>query len=182
MAHGRRKTLRRFLGMAGYYWSFRLNFSTVIRPLTDLLSPKNDFVWTPECQQAFENAKSLLCHSPVLAAPDLSRPFKLEIDASAVGAGAVLLQEDVDGVDHPESYFSKKFNRHQIHYSTIEQETLALLWALQHFEVYLGSSSLPVTVFIDHNPLTFLSRMYNHNHQLIRWALLVQDYHLVIKH
>ncbi len=139
-------------------------------------------MWSSECQQAFESAKSLLCHSPVLAAPDLSRPFKLEVDASAVRAGAVLVQEDADGVDHPVSYFSRKFNKHQVHYSTIEQETLALLWALQHFEVYLGSSSLPVTVFTDHNPLTFLSRMYNHNQRLMRWALIVQECNLNIQH
>lgn len=42
-----------------------------------------------------ESAKSLLCHIPVLPAPDLNRPFKLEVDASAVRAGAVLLQEDL---------------------------------------------------------------------------------------
>lgn len=177
-----RKALRRFLGMAGYYRSFCRNFLTVIQPLTDLLSPKTNFMWSSECQQAFESAKSLLSHSPVLAAPDLSRPFKLEVDASAVGAGAVLLQEDADGVDHPVSYFSRKFNKHQVHYSTIEQETLALLWALQHFDIYLGSSPLPIMVFTDHNPLTFLSRMFNHNRRLMRWALLVQDYHLNIRH
>lgn len=99
----------------------------------------------------------------MLAAPDLACPFKLEVDASAVGAGAVLLQDDADGIDHPVSYFSRKFNKRQVNYSTIEQETLALLWALLHFEVYLGSSSLPIIVFTDHNPLTFLSRMFNHN-------------------
>lgn len=104
-----RKALRRFLGMTGYYRSFCQFFSSVVKPLTDLLSPKVDFEWTPECQQAFDNAKSLLCHSPVLATPDLSWPFKLEVDASAVGAGAVLLQEDAVGVDHPVSYFSRKF-------------------------------------------------------------------------
>lgn len=144
--------------------------------------PKVDFASSSECQNAFENVKSLLCHSPVLAAPDLSHPFKLEVDASAVGAGAVLLQEDAEGIDHPVSYFSRKFNSHQVNYSTIEQETLALLWALQHLEVYIGSSSLPVTVFTDHNPLIFLSRMHNHNQRLMRWALIVQDYHLQIQH
>ncbi|KAK5890792.1 hypothetical protein CesoFtcFv8_014278 [Champsocephalus esox] len=108
-----------------------------------------------------------------LAAPNLGKPFKLEVDASAVGAGAVLLQEDADGVDHPVCYFSRKFNKHQVRYSTIEKETLALLLALQHFEVYVGSSSLPVAVFTDHNPIVFLSRMYNHNQRLMRWALIV---------
>ncbi|XP_029980233.1 scavenger receptor cysteine-rich type 1 protein M130-like, partial [Sphaeramia orbicularis] len=45
-------------------------------------------------QEAFESVKALLCSAPVLAAPDFSWPFKLEVDASAFGAGAVLLQED----------------------------------------------------------------------------------------
>lgn len=177
-----RKALRSFLGLAGYYRAFCRNFSSVVEPLTRLLSPKVDFVWTPECQVAFDSAKSLLCHAPVLAAPEFSKPFKLEVDASAVGAGAVLLQEDVEGIDHPVCYFSKKYNRHQLNYSTIEKETLALLLALQHFEVYVGSSSLPVVVYTDHNPLVFLARMYNHNQRLMRWALMAQEYNLEIRH
>lgn len=95
-------------------------------------------------------------------APKFSVPFKLEVDASAVGAGAVLLQEDEEGIDHPICFYSKKFNRHQCNYSTIEKEALALL-SLQHFEVYVGSTSYPVLVYTDHNPLTFLCRMYNQN-------------------
>lgn len=46
------------------------------------------FEWSEEREQAFNGAKSLLCSAPVLAAPDFSRPFKLEVDASYVGAGA----------------------------------------------------------------------------------------------
>ena len=99
-----------------------------------------------------------------------------------MGAGAVLLQRGEDGIDHPVAYFSRKLNRHQANYSTIEKETLALLLALQHFEVYVGSTSLPVVVFTDHNPLVFLSRMFSHNQRLMRWALLVQDFNLDIQH
>lgn len=135
-----------------------------------------------ECQHAFDSAKSLLCSAPVLAAPDFARPFKLEVDASATGAGAVLLQDGEKDVCQPVSYFSVKFNCHQLNYSTVEKEALAFFLALQHFAVYVGSSLSPVTVFIDHNPLVFLHRMYNHNQRLMRWALLVQDYNLVIKH
>lgn len=177
-----RRELRRFLGMIGYYRGFCKNFATVVTPLTNLLSPKQTFVWSEECQVAFENAKALMCTSPVLAAPQFDRAFKLEVDASAVGAGAVLIQEGKDGVDHPVCFFSRKFNKHQANYSTIEKETLALLLALQFFEVYLGSSSLPTIVFTDHHPLVFLSRMYNANQRLMRWALFVQNYHLEIHH
>ncbi|KAK5902645.1 hypothetical protein CesoFtcFv8_007881 [Champsocephalus esox] len=112
-----RRELRRFLGMAGYYRRFCRNFSSVAAPLTTLTSPSKSFVWS-----------------------DFSKPFKLEVDASGVGTGAVLLQEDAQAIDHPVSYFSRKFNKHQLKYSTIEKEALAL----QHFEVYLGSSVKPI--------------------------------------
>lgn len=177
-----RRELRRFLGMAGYYRCFCRNFSVVVAPLTSLCSPTVPFVWTDECQHAFEAVKSLLCCAPVLAAPNLSLPFKLEVDASATGAGAVLLQDGTGDVCHPISYFSVKFKKHQLNYSTIEKETLTLLFALQHFGVYVGYSPSPVVVFTDHNPLVFLSRMYNHNQRLMRWALLVQGYNLEIRH
>lgn len=177
-----RRELRRFLGMAGYYRSFCKNFSTIAQPLTSLLSPSRTFLWSTECEHAFNAIKDLLCNAPVLAAPDFDSAFKLDVDASYVGAGAVLIQGGKDGIDHPVCYFSRKFNKHQLNYSTIEKEALALLMALQHFDVYVGSSISPVTVFTDHNPLVFLSRMYNQNQRLMRWALIVQGYNLIIKH
>lgn len=71
---------------------------TVVSPLTNLLSLSQGFVWSEECQWAFEAIKTLQCSSPVLSAPDFRKPFKLEVDASALGAGAVLIQGDTAGL------------------------------------------------------------------------------------
>ncbi len=178
-----KRELRRFLGMAGYYRGFCKNFASVVSPLTDLLSSERKFVWNPECKSAFQAAKDLLCNAPVLSAPNFTLPFQLQVDASAHGAGAVLLQEDSFGIEHPICYFSKKFSKCQKHYSTIEKEALALLLALQHFEVYLGSGSgSPIVVYTDHNPLVFLSRMSNSNQRLMRWSLIVQEFNLDIRY
>lgn len=122
-----RKDLRRFLGMTGYYRAFCPNFATVVSPLTDLLSPKIELVWTSSCQQAFDNAKALLVNAPILAAPNFEKVFKLAVDASETGAGAVLLQGDEQGIEHPVCFFSKKFNSHQRNYSVIEKEALAFI-------------------------------------------------------
>ncbi len=94
-----RRELCRFLGMAGYYRSFCKNFSTIVQPLTSLLSPSRQFLWSDECQHAFNSIKTLMCSTPVLVAPNLSSKFKLDVDTSVVGAGAVLLQEDEDGIE-----------------------------------------------------------------------------------
>ena len=79
----------------------------------------------------------MLKNEPVLAAPNFNEPFKLAVDASDFAAGAVLLQQGHDGIDHPVCYFSKKFNKSQRNYSTIEKECLSLILAIQHFEVYV---------------------------------------------
>lgn len=176
--HATKKELMRFLGMIGYYRNFCCNFSSVVAPLTNLLKGSVKFNWTADCQQAFENAKSLLSSAPVLAAPRLEESFQLQVDASQVGAGAVLLQKDENEIDRPVSYFSRKFNRHQFNYSTIEKEALALIWA----QVYIGGGLHPVVVFSDHNPLTFLSSLQNTNQRLMRWALFLQPYNLSIRH
>ena len=177
-----KKELMRFLGMAGYYRKFCSNFSTISAPLTNLLKKNIKFIWTQSCQEAFDKLKAILKSEPVLAAPDFQKPFKLAVDASDVGAGGVLLQEDESGVGHPVCYFSKKFSKCQKNYSTIEKECLALILSIQHFEVYISSSSSLVTVYTDHNPLTFLRKMKNKNQRLLRWTLLLQEYNLDVRH
>ena len=176
-----KKELQRFLGLVGFYRSFCRNFSTVVFPLTELLKSGNKFVWSSECQQAFENVKSLLCSCPVLAAPRFDRQFVLQVDASQVGAGAVLLQGGDEGVVRPVCFFSRKCNRHQANYSVIEKEALALILALQHFEVYVGGTA-PLIVYTDHNPLTFLGTLKSPNQRLVRWSLFLQGYDLEIRH
>ena len=163
-----KKQLMRFLGVAGYYRKFCRNFSTVAESLTQLLSKKATFLWNEKREQAFEELKAMLKCAPVLSAPDFDRQFKLAFDASDVAAGAVLLQEDKDGVDHPICYFSKKFNANQRNYSTVEKECLALVLALQHFEIYVSPSCAPVIVFSDHNPLVFLHKLKNKTQRLLR--------------
>lgn len=95
-----------FLGMAGYYREFCPNFASVGAPLTDFLKADVNFLWSCLCQQAFYQLKDLLSSAPVLATPQLDRPFKLQADAS--DAGAVLLQDDQKGGERPVGYFFKK--------------------------------------------------------------------------
>ena len=159
-----------------------LNFSEIAAQLTNLLCKKVKFVWTDDCQLAFDKVKLLLQNSPVLKCPDYKKPFKLIIDSSDVGTGSLLVQEASDGLDHHVSYFSKKFLKYQKNYSVVEKETLDLVLALEHFDVALGSTPFKIKVYTDHNPLTFLKTMKNKNQRLVRWSLALQEYNLEIQH
>lgn len=177
-----RKAIQRFLGMAGYYRKFCKNFSTIAQPLTTLLQKNVKFSWTDTCQESFEKIKSLLTSHPILAAPNFEKVFKLMVDASDIGIGSVLIQEDDDGIDHPVCFFSKKLTKYQKGYSTIEKECLGLLMSLQHFDVYLKNARHQVIVYTDHNPITFINRMKGKNQRVLRWSLTLGEYNLDIRH
>jgi hypothetical protein len=59
-----KRQLMRFLGMVGYYRKFCPNFSDIASPLTDLLKKNSKFVWSEECESAFNKIKSILMSSP----------------------------------------------------------------------------------------------------------------------
>jgi hypothetical protein len=82
-----------FLGMAGYYRHFILDFSKISKPITELLKNNVKFVWSPECKKAFPTLKKLLTTAPVLAQLDIEKPFDVYCDASGTGIGCVLMQE-----------------------------------------------------------------------------------------
>ena len=175
------KGLRRFLGAAGFYRRFCRNFSSVCLPLTNLLKKGQKFKWSSDCQQAFEDIKAMLSFSPVLKSPDFSSPFILYTDASGSGIGGVLMQRDHQDVERPVSYFSRKLNKHQLNYAPIEKECLAIILCITHFSVYLNNGHT-TTVFTDHNPLAFLSKMKEKNQKLLRWSLILQEYDIEIRH
>ncbi|XP_069168027.1 uncharacterized protein [Procambarus clarkii] len=160
------KELLRYLGMIGYYRGFCKNFSTK---------------WGEACQESFEKTKKLLMEAPVLISLDFSARFILYVDASDDGIVAMLAQERSE-VHRPVAFYSKKFVKYQRAYSTVEKVALALVMALKHFDVYAGGGAITILLFTDHNPLTFLYKMRNSNQRLTRWALLLREYWMDIKH
>ena len=59
--------VRSFLGMAGYYRHFILDFSRVSKSIAGLLKNQAKFVWSSDCEEAFQTLKRLLTTAPVLA-------------------------------------------------------------------------------------------------------------------
>jgi hypothetical protein len=177
------KDVRSFLGHAGFYRRFIHSFSTIAKPLCNLLSQDVQFDWTSKCQEAFEKLKGLLTTAPIMQAPDWSLPFELMCEASdfTVGdfaVGAVLGQRK-DKKSHVIYYTSKTLNDAQLNYTTTEKELLAMVFALDKFRSYLvGSLAI---VFIDHIALKYLLTKQDAKPRLIQWILLLQEFNLEIQ-
>ncbi|WVZ15235.1 hypothetical protein V8G54_012801 [Vigna mungo] len=121
---------------------------TIARPLHDMLK-KEGFKWTEEAKDAFHKLKTQLSNTPVLALPNFSKEFILEVDASGQGVGAVLMQDQ-----HPIAYISRSFNSQQIALSTYEKELLGVVFAVQKWRHYLLPKSF--TIRTDHQSLKYI--------------------------
>ena len=167
------KDVRSFVGLASYYRKFIPSFSKVAGPLHALTKKDVAFVWTPQCQSAFEKLKQLLMTAPLLVYPHFDRPFMLETDASGAGLGAVLAQRQDDGLVKPVAYTSRSLQTHEKNYGITELEGLAVVWAVKQFRHYLYG--LKCQVYTDHEALKALLNTPCPSGKLARWGMALQE-------
>ncbi|KAK1419540.1 hypothetical protein QVD17_28715 [Tagetes erecta] len=172
------KSVRSFLGHAGFYRRFIRDFSKITRPMTRLLEKDITYVFDAECLKAFEFLKEQLTSAPILIAPDWSLPFELMCDASDFAVGAVLGQRK-DKHFHPIYYASKTLNDAQENYTTTEKELLAVVFAFDKFRSYLVLSK--TVVYTDHQAVRYLFAKKDAKPRLIRWILLLSEFDIEIK-
>jgi hypothetical protein len=141
--------VRSFLGLAGYYRRFILNFSKITKPITELLKKGNKYVWSEACDETFKHLKKLLTTSPVLAQPDTTKPFVVYCDASGTSLGGVLMQEG-----RVISYSSWQLRHHEEHYPTHDFELAAVVMALRTWRYYLLWNV--VHIYTDHKSLKYI--------------------------
>ena len=117
-----------------------------------------EFVWSPECQEGFDNLKKALISAPILAYPDYSKPFILETDASLKGLGAVLSQNGDDNTVRVIAYASRSLKpgeKSMRDYSSAKIELQALKWSVcEKFKDYLLGSKF--MVYTNNNPLVYV--------------------------
>ena len=143
--------LRRFLGMINQLGKFIPQLSEATKPLRELLSAKNQWLWTSCQQQAFTTVKIMVSSNSALALFDPCRPTTVSADASSYGVGAVLIQQQTSGEWKPVSYISRSLTATEQRYAQIEKEALAVTWACERFRDFL--TGLQFHIQTDHKPL-----------------------------
>ena len=122
-----------FLGMTTYLCGFLQDYSTITAPLREVMKKDVPFVWGEAQQEAFHYLQNILSSETVMAYFDPNSPASLDVDASPVGLGAMLLQADNKGHDKVMAYGSCSLNSAEQNYPQIEREGLAVVWGLEHF-------------------------------------------------
>ena len=135
------KSLRSFLGHAGFYRRFIKDFSKITKPLTQLLQKDVEYIFDSDCLHAFRTLKQSLISAPIMQPPDWNLPFEIMCDASDYAVGAVLGQRK-EGKVNAIYYASKTLNEAQVNYATTEKELLAVVFAFEKFRSYIVNSSI----------------------------------------
>ena len=146
-------------------------------------SKSNRIYWGREAEQrALDKLKSALREATenVLYIIDQNKDFSLLVDASDHTVAGVLAQPSDEGVEHPIAFFSWKLNKTQQGWSTVEKEAYAALRSLQRVKQWVSGHK--VTVFSDHNPLTYLTESAPKSAKLLRWSLSLQQFDVVFQY
>jgi hypothetical protein len=154
------------------YWAlgpFVRSFTPLVDP-GDIYPPHN---WSSKCNEAFEQLKTLLTTAPVLAQPDINKPFDVYCDASGSGLGCVLMQEG-----RVIAYASRQLRRHEEHYPTHDLELAAVVNALKIWRHYLLGNICHI--YTDYKSLKYIFTQSELNMRQRRWLELIKDYELEI--
>ncbi|OMJ22168.1 Retrovirus-related Pol polyprotein from transposon, partial [Smittium culicis] len=178
------KQLRGFLGMCGFYRLWIEDYSTVAEPLFRLTKKNQDFYIGSEQLEAIEKLKAMLSSPPILKAPDYSEgagKLILTVDASPVGAGAVLGQENPDGTRNACRYESYTFSERERRYPQVKRELLALKIMVKKLKEYLYG--IKFTLETDAKPLlAMINKVDLPNDAAGRWISYLHMFDFELKH
>ncbi|WRX26222.1 Reverse transcriptase domain - like 10 [Theobroma cacao] len=116
--------IQSFLGLAGYYRKFVQGFSLITDPLTRLTRKGVKFEWDDVCESRSQKLENRLTSAPVLTLPISGKEFVVYSDASKLGLGCMLMQDE-----KVVAYTSRQLKKHEMNYPTHDLELAAVVFA-----------------------------------------------------
>ncbi|GFQ82172.1 uncharacterized protein K02A2.6 [Trichonephila clavata] len=124
--------------------------TTIANPHKNLTKKNVRFLWSKDCQVAFEQTKKKIC-SPKVLVHDPNLPLTFASDASPVGVGCVLSHVYPDGTERTIAFASRTLSGSEKKYSQIDKDALSIVWAVKKFYLYFEGRRF--TLLTDHKSL-----------------------------
>uniref|UniRef100_A0A669DPM2 Gypsy retrotransposon integrase-like protein 1 n=1 Tax=Oreochromis niloticus TaxID=8128 RepID=A0A669DPM2_ORENI len=174
--------IKSLLGMANYCSRFIRDFSSISEPLRRLTHKDTPWTWGQDQETALQALKVSLTSDTTMSYFYPSRLTELIVDASPVGLGAILCQQDEKGMKHIIAYASRALSDVETRYSQTEKEALAIVWSCEHFHLYVYGH--PFTLVTDHKALEII---WNNPRskppaRIERWGLRLQPYNFRVEY
>src|SRR3984893_10129722 len=124
------KDIQSFLGFANFYCHFIHGYSDIITPMTHLTQKNIPWLWSDNCQSAFDSLKSAFSSAPILSHFIPGALLIVEMDALDYAVAVILSMVASDSEVHPIAFHSRTLGISELNYDTHDQELLAI------FEVF----------------------------------------------
>lgn len=132
------------------------------------------YCWNDDCKKSLEVLKEKMASSPILVFPQWDIEFHVHVDASCISLGTVLMQEGVEGMDHPIAFVIWQLSKAEKNYSITEHEGFAMVYMLQKYCHYLLGGHFKM--YIDHSALKYMVNKPLLGGHICKWLLLFQEY------
>jgi len=153
--------VRSLLGMANFCSRFIGDYATITEPLRKLTHKNATWEWSEKEENSLKRIRKALTRAPTLVYFNEKSDTEVFVDASPVGLGAILTQTSANGTRHTIAYGSRALTAVESRYSQTEREALAVVWACEHFHIYIFGK--PVTIYTDHKPIVSIYGNPNSN-------------------
>ena len=152
------KDMQKFLGLANYYCRFIEGFAMVARPLHDLVKKDKKWDWMEKQKKTFKELKEQFTKEPVLAAPDIDKKIRMEVDASDYMIGGVLSMECENGLWRPVAFLFKSLNEIERNYKIHNKEMLAIIRRLEAWKYLLEGAQFKFEIWTDYKNLEYFMK------------------------
>ena len=158
------KEARSVVSLLSYFRSQIPNFAVICEPIYKLLKPKVGVVydWNDECETALQAITNTLVQNSgrsfidYAAVRDRRKTLVLATDASRVGVGGVLYEEDTGMLENRKLIIavSRRLTDTERRYSVTDIELLGVIYCVQRLRYHLNC--IPFVIETDHKPLIFI--------------------------
>uniref|UniRef100_A0A2N9I5K4 Integrase catalytic domain-containing protein n=1 Tax=Fagus sylvatica TaxID=28930 RepID=A0A2N9I5K4_FAGSY len=170
------KELKSFLGRLSYIRRFIPGLAAVTSTFSHLLKKGVSFNWSAKCQEAFERIQAIMTKLPTVCAPIAGKPLRLYLASNSQAIGALVAQENDDGVEQPVYYVSRGLKDTETRYSVAERACLALVYASQRLRHYFLAHK--IQLMTKSHPIRSLLHRPVLSGRLAQWLLQLSQYEI----
>ena len=152
------------------------------RPLHNMVKKDKKWEWMEKQEKAFKELKEWFTKEPVLAAPDIDKKMRMEVDASDYATGGVLSIECEDRLWRLVAFLSKSLNETERNYEIYDKEMLAIIRGLEAWRHLLEGAQYKFEIWTDHKNLEYFMNAQKLNRRQARWTLYLSRFDFTLKH
>src|SRR6202045_2396129 len=173
--------IQSFLRFANFYCHFIHGYSDIVTLMTRLTQKNTTWLWSDDCQSAFDSLKSTFSSTPILLHFIPGALLIVETDASDYTVTAILSTVASDSKVHPIAFHSCTLGISELNYDTHDKELLTIFEAFTTWRHYLEGSETLVDVVTNHKNLKYFSMVCLLTWRQARWSEFLSQFNFVIQ-